>query len=444
MKLLLHLLMMMPLICLAQTQSNTESYLNGEGIKLIKASWQDIQESAKKENKYIFVDCYASWCVPCKRMEKEVFPLKNVGDYMNGHFISIRVQMDTSKNDDAFIQSWYHDASKIMRQYKVQNFPSYLFFSPDGKIVHRYSGALPDTVFLNIAANAIDPDKQYYSLLNNYYNNTLDKQTLGYLAIITKQIGQDSLARIIAKDYLDNYLNKLAETDLLQKKNFDFLNTFPSILTSGDNLFKYMYRNGNKVDAVMGAKVFAEYFIGKTITREDITSKLKMLTEPSAKPDWNAIENSIEKKYNKWWADKLVLDAQLEWYQKKEDVSQIIKYKVKQYDKNGLDTAGIGWAMVNNFVFSYVFAYTTNKDTLNKAAKWMELIIKNHPDDQDLVDTYSNLLYKLGRKEEGIKWEERAIELENESAQKENREPSKSFQERLSKMKNGIPTWAFK
>lgn len=438
---LLFLLTMMPLVCMAQTQNNPESILLAQGIKFEKANWKEIQAQATKENKFVFVDCYASWCAPCKKMEKEVFPLKNVGDYMNEHFISVRVQMDTAKNDDAFIQSWYRDAAEIMHQYNVETFPSYLFFSPDGKIVHRYLYALSDTDFLKVAMNAIDPKKQYYSLLDSYNNKTLDKSRLGSLATATKQIGQDSLARIIAKDYLNNYLNRLPEKDLLQKKHLDFLNTFPSLLTSNENLFKYMYRNGNKVDEVMNRKDFAEYIIGRTITREEITTNLKMLTKPSAKPDWNAIENSIEKKYNKWWADKLVLDAQLEWYQKNEDVSQIIKYKVKQYDSYGLDTAGIGWAMVNNFVWNYVFAYCDNKDTLNRAAKWMELIIKNHPEDQDIVDTYGNLLYKLGRKEEAIKWEERAILLEIEAAKKESRSVNSSFEQRLDKMKNGVPTW---
>ncbi len=407
-------------------------------------SWEQVKQKAKQENKYIFVDCYASWCVPCKRMEKEVFPLKNVGDYMNEHFISIRVQMDTSKNDDAFIQIWYHDASEIMRQYKVKIFPSYLFFSPDGRIVHRYLSALPDTEFLKIAANAIDPDKQYYSLLNNYYYNTIDKQKLGYLATVTKQIGDDSLAKIIAKGYLNNYLNKRTEKDLLQKKHLDFLNTFPSLLRSNDNLFNYIYRNGSKVDEVMNQKGFTEYIIGRTITREEITAKLKMLTKPSAKPDWNAMVNSIQKKYNKWYADKLVLDAQLEWYQHKEDVSQIIKYKIKQYDNYGLDTAGIGWAMVNNFTWNYVFAYSNNKDTLNKALKWMELIIKNHPDDQGIIDTYANLLYKVGKTKEAIAWEEKATELEFKAARRENREPDNLFKETLNKMKNGIRTWTLK
>ena len=41
--------------------------------------------AAKAENKLVFMDFYTDWCGPCKRMAREVFPQKKVGDYMNVH-----------------------------------------------------------------------------------------------------------------------------------------------------------------------------------------------------------------------------------------------------------------------------------------------------------------------------------------------------------------------
>ena len=32
-----------------------------------KATWQQILDKAKKENKFILVDCYTTWCGPCKK-----------------------------------------------------------------------------------------------------------------------------------------------------------------------------------------------------------------------------------------------------------------------------------------------------------------------------------------------------------------------------------------
>jgi thiol:disulfide interchange protein len=36
-------------------------------------SWEALKAEAKAANKLIFLDAYASWCGPCKRMSKEVF-----------------------------------------------------------------------------------------------------------------------------------------------------------------------------------------------------------------------------------------------------------------------------------------------------------------------------------------------------------------------------------
>ena len=41
----------------------------------IKAVFQ----KAREENKLVFIDCYTSWCGPCKKMLKEVFSRKDIG-----------------------------------------------------------------------------------------------------------------------------------------------------------------------------------------------------------------------------------------------------------------------------------------------------------------------------------------------------------------------------
>jgi thiol:disulfide interchange protein len=44
-----------------------------DGIQFFGGSWDEAIETAKKEHKLIFMDAYAEWCGPCKRMAKEVF-----------------------------------------------------------------------------------------------------------------------------------------------------------------------------------------------------------------------------------------------------------------------------------------------------------------------------------------------------------------------------------
>ena len=40
-----------------------------EGIRFIEGEkWENILKMAQEQNKYIFMDCYTSWCGPCKAL----------------------------------------------------------------------------------------------------------------------------------------------------------------------------------------------------------------------------------------------------------------------------------------------------------------------------------------------------------------------------------------
>ncbi|HUM50521.1 MAG TPA: thioredoxin family protein, partial [Chitinophagales bacterium] len=59
-----------------------------------KATWKQVLDKAKKENKFILVDCYTTWCGPCKWMTKEVFPKASVGEAINPNYISSAFDME--------------------------------------------------------------------------------------------------------------------------------------------------------------------------------------------------------------------------------------------------------------------------------------------------------------------------------------------------------------
>ena len=105
------------------------------------ASWNTILTKAKAENKYIFVDCYTTWCGPCKYMDASVFPMEEVGNFFNDKFISVKFQIDTTANDTEKIKGQYKDAAFIKREYKVNGYPTYLFFNLDGELVHEEGGS---------------------------------------------------------------------------------------------------------------------------------------------------------------------------------------------------------------------------------------------------------------------------------------------------------------
>lgn len=436
-------LIAIPIVVNAQTTGIEQQKSDSEGIRFESGlNWQQIVTKAKEERKFIFVDCSATWCGPCKRMDTEVFSQKEVGDFMNAHFISVQVQIDTSKNDRDDIRRWYAEAHRIQEQYKVKQVPTYLFFSPEGEIVHRESDAMSDSLFIRSARNALDPDRQYYSLLAGYLKGRKDYTKMRYLGLSAKRLGDDSLGNVIAADYLHNCLDNLSEKELCQKKHLDFVSFFASILSSGDRVFDLLYKKGDTVDKIVERKDFSKGFVSYVITKEEISPILwpnkKAIT---TKPDWNGLWNRIRRKYNEYYTSLVILNSQTVWYSQKKDWPQLIKYTVAKIEKFGLDTAGIGWAVINNIAYDIFLKYCNNKDTLTRMIHWMETINKDHPNDYINMDTYANLLYKAGRKAEAIYWEEKASKLETEAARAEGKEPSSNYRKVLEKMSAGSPTW---
>lgn len=63
-------------------------------IQFEDTSFQEALNKAKNTGKMLFVDCYTSWCGPCKRLAKDVFTNNEVADYFNKNFISFKIDCE--------------------------------------------------------------------------------------------------------------------------------------------------------------------------------------------------------------------------------------------------------------------------------------------------------------------------------------------------------------
>lgn len=103
---------------------------NPEGIKFFEGTWEEALALAKKENKLIFLDVYATWCGPCKVLKAKTFPDKEAGNYFNEHFINIT--LDGEKGEGV----------KVARQLNVAAYPSLFVLNSKGEPIVSYAGYL--------------------------------------------------------------------------------------------------------------------------------------------------------------------------------------------------------------------------------------------------------------------------------------------------------------
>jgi len=437
---ILFLMFLIPLLSKSQIKISDAGASGGIAFEE-SLNWDQIIEKAGKENKMIFVDCYATWCGPCKMMDRDIYPGKLVGEYFNSHFISVKIQFDSTLKDNDRTRSWYSEAHALQQQYKIMVMPSYLFFSPAGKIVHRDIGQKNEPDFIKLGKNAFDPTKQYYTLIDNYKNGKIDYSVLHYLAISAKTFKETELAQQIAEEFINNYLEKLPDSSFCKSDHFEFIDIFSStLLNSREKAFRLYFYYPGKVDTIMG-NGYASRHVEFIINKEEIQPLVNMSKKGGPDPNWDSLYVTIKYKYGDHYAESTILNGKISWFGYKKDWENLVKYNVEKIDRDGLDTTGIDWAVSNNMIWDVIFTHSSDKRVLEKAVSWMEIILTIQPNDPPSIDTYANLLYKLGRIRKAITWEKKAQKLELENSIKENREPENVYTQTLEKMQKGTKTW---
>jgi thioredoxin 1 len=116
-----------------------------EGINFFQGTFKQAAEKAITENKLIFFDAYADWCVPCRYMDSVIYKKKIVGDFFNKSFVSIRVDMEKGEGPEL---------SKIMPS--INGYPSLLFMHSNGIMIKTLIGSRSENVLIGEAKLALE------------------------------------------------------------------------------------------------------------------------------------------------------------------------------------------------------------------------------------------------------------------------------------------------
>lgn len=90
----------------------------------------DALTRAARERKMIFMDCYTSWCGPCKFLARYVFTKNIVDDFYNKNFINVSFDMETP------------EGRIIAAKYGIKAYPTLLFLNSKGELEHMSVGAM--------------------------------------------------------------------------------------------------------------------------------------------------------------------------------------------------------------------------------------------------------------------------------------------------------------
>lgn len=399
-------------------------------------AWTQVKEKARKENKYIFIDVFTTWCSPCIQMAQQIFPQKKVGDFFNQNFINVAVQFDVTKKDNQEVKNWYKEVKVLKNKYQVNLYPTYLFFNPQGELVHRMNGATFNAgEFIAKAKNALNPATQLLTLKEQFRKGSKEPNFLLTLTKVAQQANDFKFVPIAANAYLST------QDNLLTNENLKLI--IPATTKSTDVGFKILRTHSAEVDAVEGKGKSAE----KVITVVYDEAVLPHIATGAGKNDFGGgmamYYGEIRKSVN-WDSIKVILET------KYPDLSDAVLAAAKPFYYQWLGDWTKLSASVNDYLSSpyadnlsndhlnayamNIFHSSDNQQNIESALDWSKKTLSGENQKNiSYLYTYSNLLYKLGKKEQAVSTMQEAITLAGEK--------DGELTKLMAKMKSGEKTW---
>ncbi|MBK1897542.1 thioredoxin family protein [Chryseobacterium paridis] len=315
-----------------------------ESIQFQDAPFKDLIAKAKKENKIVFIDAYASWCGPCKLMEKNVFTKKSVGNYYNANFVNARFDMEKG------------EGREIAAKYGVRSYPTYLFLNGDGELVSQNLGYMEESVFLAMAQDINSPNNKKGSLKDRFAQGEKDPE---FLINIMKLNSTSDFE--FAKKASERYFENKKKTEELSKDDIGFLLFF--LKSVEDPNYKVFTARKTDIIKYLPEETYKEFdhqlVLSKVVT-QSIDDKNKRIND-------DYFLKTAEPLVGKYEALVKLNQTKISYYEQNENFPEYEKAALEYY-KNS-DSFEPNQLLKAAWIFS---EHVKNTSSLKKAVEWAE------------------------------------------------------------------------
>ena len=182
-------------------------YAQNRSIEFRDGTWQEITEQARKEKKMIFVDCYTSWCGPCKMLAKNIFTQDSVADFYNGNFVCFQIDMEKGEGPE------------LAKKYSVAAFPTLLYIDAQGELKHCVVGYQQAGELIQNGRNALIGQNTLPDFQKRYEAGERDPEFVKeYIEVLYKAY-RPQLQREVATEYI----NTLSERDFYTRETWNII-----------------------------------------------------------------------------------------------------------------------------------------------------------------------------------------------------------------------------
>lgn len=357
--------------------SGSSTLLPAQGIEFYQGSWEDALLKAAQEDKIIFVDAYAEWCGPCKRMAREVFPQEEVGAFFNRHFINMKIDMEKGMG------------LEFRQKYPVSAFPTLFFIGSDGEIVQKAKGAQQVDGLIKLGQTALSKADNLEEYQAQYEEGKRDPAFLYRYVKALNNAGESSLR--VANEYFDT------EPDLSTELNLKFL--FEAVTEADSKLFNMMAERREAISAI----------VGKQAVADQLRRACEATVEKALKYDSEMLLEEAISKGNDYLGDEaeaFELEAQLAFYQSRGETDDYRK-AAKKYAKKCIDKDPDALATLAKNMSE---AFKNDDKVMSEAQDIAESAASQTTKYQHVL-IYSNILLQNGDRTAALEAANRALEM---------------------------------
>ncbi len=346
-----------------------------EGIQFEEGkTWKELLQMATESNRLIFMDAYTTWCGPCKKMSKEIFPQKEVGAFYNANFINVKIDMENG------------EGIKLAKMYNVRAYPTLLFIDGSGTLIHRVAGYMEAEDFIQLGKTANDPTKSLSALEKKYADGNRDANFLRKYTEIRYNTADGSHSEI-ADAYLET------QDDWGTEENIEFIYQYTDDASSP--AFEYLVKNKQKFKDVLGERA--------------VTQKIEQLIYMQiyygeTQPTLEEIEG-IFKKYYPEKAGELYANFKMSYYRQAGDRKGYADAAIDRFKK----FPPRDYSELNEAAWTF-YEVIDDKKYLKQALKWAKKSVKMS-NRYENNDTVAHLYHKLGKTKKAIKYANAAIDI---------------------------------
>lgn len=351
-----------------------------QGIEFEHGSFEEALVKAKKENKAVFMDCYTTWCGPCKYLAKSVFTQEEVGSFFNKNFVNVKMDMES-------------EAGKpLLEKYKVSAFPTLLWLDSDGNIQHKMVGAGDAKSLIATATTALDSENNWGALNKRFVGGDHSNEFLQKYILFCAKSSFDT------KEPAAIYFSGKSSEQLMNVKDAEII--LSTVKSTTEPNYTLVLKNKEKFYAFADKGQIDQFLEGIMMSE---------LGQLARKGDMDAL--SFKKKelveLDEKIGAKVVAFMDVNMLQRDPDrvkfYQAVVDYAIK-YDFDNSEN-------LNRYAWSIAEA----KEELNKEIMDKALIMAKRSVEIDTnfanIDTYAYLLNKEGMVEEAKIQAERSVEL---------------------------------